>query len=78
MSNRGVVTISSKLLTDLLGIEVEIMDARVDHFQGGEIQLAISHPSLRDVPEGGFPYPVDLETLRKWKDENDNQENPDR
>ena len=71
MSKRGVVTISNKLMTELLGIDVVILEARVGHFQGGELQLAISHPSLRDVPEGGYPYPVDLETLREWKDDDE-------
>ena len=62
---RAVLSISPELLLSLLGIKgkVNILDARVDHFQSGQIDIVLEGPHLPECPEGSYPLPRNLEEL---------------
>ena len=71
----GNLSISPELLQQALGIECEILDARMNHFKGGWIELLVGSPMLPEQPEGSYPPPVNIEQLMKEKEDNNSYGN---
>ena len=63
MKRRGMLSISPELLLSLLKLdsEIQVMDIRLNYFEGGTIEMVLGHPSMPECPENAYPYPIRLE-----------------
>lgn len=63
MKNQGVLSISPELLLSFLKLEpsMQVLDIRVNHFEGGNVEMVLGHPRLPYCPENAYPCPIRLE-----------------
>ena len=65
MKRRGILRLSPELLFSLLGFKnATLLDAKVNHFESGSLDIVIDSPDMPECPEGAYPYTVTLEDIK--------------
>ena len=65
MNKRGILRISESVLKNTLGIQGDIVAARMDHFTGDALELSIiNDPRLPEYHEGEIPQTIDYEDIK--------------
>lgn len=67
LGHRGILRISENQLREYLQLEddIEILDARINFFNGGGIDLVVSGKSVPECPEGAYPIVSDLVSFQR-------------
>lgn len=64
MKRRGILRLSSELLFESLGIKNgTLLDAKVNHFESGSLDLVIESPDMPECMEGAWPVTITKEDL---------------
>jgi len=64
MKRRGILTISPELLFQLLGLKgASLLDAKVNHFRSGSLDMVIESPNMPEYREGECPRTFTLEEI---------------
>ena len=65
MKRRGILTLPPELLFSLLGLQnATLLDAKVNQFGTGNLELAIDSPDMPECQEGAYPYTLTLEDIK--------------
>ncbi len=64
MKRRAIVNISEEYLVQLLGLDgdTEIVDAKINNFCGGTVDLLITSKGVPECGEGAYPRTYTLTT----------------
>ena len=62
--HRGILRISPELLLKLLDIKGQILDARICHFDGGQLEIVLSGPEMPLCPEGAHLMTIPYQNIR--------------
>jgi len=65
MRKRGVLRLSPELLFGLLGLNnATLLDAKVNHFESGSLDIVIESPDMPECQEGAYAMTVTLEDIK--------------
>ena len=65
MRRRGILRLSPELLFSLLGLQnATLLDAKVNHFESGSLDVVIESPNMPECQEGAHPMIVTLEDIK--------------
>ena len=65
MRRRGILRLSPELLFSLLGLKnATLLDAKVNHFESGSLDIVIESPDMPECQEGAYPYTMTLEDIK--------------
>lgn len=65
IKRRGIVSISPEEFFELLGLQNAILlDAQINHFAGGNLDVAIESPDMPECQEGAYPVTVMLRDIK--------------
>ncbi len=65
VKRRMIVHLSQELIISVLKLNpgLEIIDARINNFEGGRIELVLTGESVSECEEGAYPL---VESLDRW------------
>jgi len=65
MRRRGILSLSPELLFSLLGLKnATLLDAKVNQFESGNLDIVIENPDMPECQEGAYPYMLTLEEIK--------------
>jgi len=65
MRKRGILRLSPELLFSLLGFKnATLLDAKVNQFESGSLDIVIESPDMPECQEGAYPMIVTLEDIK--------------
>ena len=65
MRRRIILTLPPKLLFGLLGVnDATLLDARVNQFGNGNLELSIESPDMPEVADYEYPQTASLEEIK--------------
>lgn len=65
MRKRAILALPPHLLFSVLGIkEAVLLDAQVDHFMTGNLEIAIESPDMPECPDFGYAQTMSLEEMK--------------
>ena len=65
MQRRGILTLPPELLFGILGIkDATLLDAKVNHFGAGSLDMVIESPAMPEYREGEHPRSMSLEEMK--------------
>jgi len=66
--NREIIYVSEEHLISVLGLpeSTEIIDARMNNFEGGRIEFVITGPTINECPESAYPVTKTISSFEKY------------
>ncbi len=67
VKRRAIIHVSQELLISALKLppKVEIIDARMNNFEGGQIELVLTGEGIPESEEGSYPLVKTIDTLNR-------------